>query len=135
MSRSVVVGSYAVMAVLLDEPEGSAVRKLFGEAAEAGELLPMCVVNWGEVVYSTMRLRRRATEAVVAILEQLPIALVDADRELTVRAVAIKAGYPLSYADAYCAALATVLRAPVLTGDPEFAPLERDGLIEVRWLR
>ena len=135
MSERVVVDSHAVLALLFDEPRGRVVRQAFAEAFEAGELLPMCVVNWGEVVYATLRVRRRSVGAVVAVLEQLPLALVDADRALTVRAATIKASYPLSYEDSYCAALATVLGYPVLTGDPEFAPLERDGVIEVRWLR
>jgi predicted nucleic acid-binding protein len=37
----------------------------------------------------------------------------------------------MGLADAYCAALAMTLKAPVLTCDSDFDELERDGLIEV----
>jgi ribonuclease VapC len=49
-------------------------------------------------------------------------------------AVRLKATYPLSYADCFAAALAQRLGATVVTGDPEFHPLEDDGLIAVDWL-
>ncbi|MEW5989188.1 MAG: PIN domain-containing protein [Chloroflexota bacterium] len=44
----------------------------------------------------------------------------------------MKAAYPLSYADAFAAALAQELKATLVTGDPEFRPLI--ALIAIEWL-
>jgi predicted nucleic acid-binding protein len=36
--------------------------------------------------------------------------------------------------DAFAAALALELRAPLLTGDPDFKLLERDGALSIEWI-
>ena len=52
-----------------------------------------------------------------------------------VRAAAeLKALGGLSYADCFAASLAQELDATLVTGDPEFAGLEKEGLIRVLWL-
>jgi hypothetical protein len=45
-----------------------------------------------------------------------------------------KARYPIAYADAFAAALALELQAPLLTGDPDFQLLERDGALSIEWI-
>ena len=44
----------------------------------------------------------------------------------------MKATYRISLADAFAAALARRRKAELVTGDPEFKPLERE--IKIRWL-
>jgi predicted nucleic acid-binding protein len=96
----------------------------------------MTTVNWGEVLYRIEQLEGAAAVAsLIEKLDGLPIILVDAGRDLTVRAAALKASRGLGYADAYCAALAIALKAPVLTCDADFDSLERDGLLEVLRVR
>ena len=46
----------------------------------------------------------------------------------------IKAKFTLSLADAFVAALGQIQNAKIVTGDPEFRPLEEAGEIRVVWL-
>ena len=130
---SVVLDAWAVMAYLHGEPAGAVVRDVLEDARAAGSSLPLSVVNWGEVVYLTVRARgREEAVRVVAALDALPIAVEDADRALTSRAAILKAEHRLSYADAFAAALALALDTPLLTGDPEFRALEPE--LRLRWI-
>lgn len=93
----------------------------------------MTYVNLGEIVYTVIRERgeSRADAALVA-LEGSRITFVPADRTLTLSAARLKAGHRISYADAFCAALAQISGFPVVTGAPEFRQLE--GIVPVRWI-
>ena len=95
----------------------------------------LCVVNWGEVYYGMWRRRRPdmpPTNA-AADLSRLPIELVDADLPLTKQAAIYKAQNKMSYADAFAAALAKMKNADLVTGDPEFKPLDKE--IKIHWLK
>ena len=46
----------------------------------------------------------------------------------------LKAKFPISYADAFAAALARIYNAVLLTGDPEFESLQETGLLSIQWL-
>jgi ribonuclease VapC len=63
---------------------------------------------------------------------KIPITLIQASEERILAAADLKAQYPISYADAFAAALAKELDAKVVTGDPEFKTLE--PAILVHWL-
>jgi PIN domain nuclease of toxin-antitoxin system len=120
----------------LAEPGGTIVRSVFERAERDAAPCPMTTVNWGEVLYRVEQVAGPA--AVPSFIEKfygMPVMLVDADRDLTVRAAMLKASRGMGLADAYCAALALTLGAPVLTCDSDFDELERDGLLEVRRVR
>ena len=73
-----------------------------------------------------------AAHIALAIVDQLPIALVDVDRTLTLGAAHVKAHHTVSYADAFTIALARCYGAQVVTGDLEFDKVRH--LVSVRWL-
>jgi uncharacterized protein len=54
------------------------------------------------------------------------------EQRLVMRAAHIKAKYPISYVDAFAAALAEQEKAILLTGDPDFKRVEK--IIKVEWL-
>jgi predicted nucleic acid-binding protein len=56
------------------------------------------------------------------------------DEELLLAAATLKANYPISYADSFAAALAMIKKCSLLTGDPEFELLEKQGIITIEWL-
>lgn len=135
-SSAPVLDASAVVALVQAEPGGLAVRSILERAEREATPCPMTTVNWGEVLYRIEQLEGAA--AVASLIEKLdgmPILLVDAGRDLTVRAAALKASRGLGYADAYCAALALTLKAPILTCDADFDSLESDGLLEVLRVR
>lgn len=111
-------------------------RAVLERASQAGASCPISVVNWGEVLYVVAR--RAGPAAIPRAIEKLgglPIHVVDADRDLTVRAAMLKASGRLDYADAFCAALALTLDAPLMTCDRDFEAMACDGEFEVEFVR
>jgi ribonuclease VapC len=128
-----VLDSFALLAYLEDEAGAGEVQQLLG-AADRGELhLWMSIVNLGEVLYIIERERSlEDAQRALAIIDELPIEVTDADRSLTFAAAHIKARHALSYADAFAVALAERVGGAVVTGDPEFRQVE--SLVAVHWL-
>jgi len=98
------------------------VSRLMGEAVRQDAPLLMSAVTWGEVFYVEWRYRgaAKAWEA-EARLQELPIAVISADRERASRAAALKQKHGLGYADAFAAELAIERGAWLATADPEFS--------------
>jgi len=91
------------------------------------------MINLGEVLY-TVEWRRGfgAAQKTLMLSQSLPIKILEVTNDLVLEAAHLKAGYPLSYADAFVAATAIQNQAIVLTGDPEFESVET--LVTVEWL-
>ncbi len=49
-------------------------------------------------------------------------------------AARLKAGFKMSFADAFAAATAMELNAALVTGDPELRALEDAGLVRLEWV-
>jgi predicted nucleic acid-binding protein len=133
VDEAYVLDSYALLAHFENEAGGEKVTSLL-RAAEAGQTkLFLCVINLGEIYYNTVRERgREKAEEVKFITGQLPIALVNADLDLSIEAATLKAAHPLAYSDCFAAALAVRQSAKVVTGDPEFAKF--GTAVEVEWI-
>jgi predicted nucleic acid-binding protein len=97
------------------------VERLFDEAIRQDLPLLMSAVNWGEVFYVAWRHHGEAiAQQTEARLQELPIAVIAADRERATRAGALKQKHALGYADAFAAELAIERGAWLVTADPEF---------------
>ena len=111
---------------LFEDREGVAARveRLLQEAVRQDSPLLMSAVNWGEVYYIVWKRHgeARAKEAEMN-LQQMPIAILEADQFRATAAAAIKQRHDLSYADAFAAELAMERAAWLVTADPEFAKL------------
>ena len=120
-----VLDSYALLAYFNSEPSGSDVLKLFEAARDQKVILYLSQINMGEIFYIVMRLRgiEKAQDTLKA-LHDLPIILCEASETRILAAAELKAQYPISYADAFAAALAQELGASLVSGDPEFKVLE-----------
>jgi ribonuclease VapC len=116
-----VLDSYALLAHFGDEDGAAEVAKVL-RAAQAGKTkLFLSVINYGEVYYSTFRERgRENAEETKFMMEQLPLTIMPADRDLTLDAARLKGAHAVAYADCFAAALGIRHRAKVMTGDPEF---------------
>jgi len=133
VAKTYVLDSFAILA-LLNSEQGSDVVADVLRKTETNEVKTlMSWVNVGEVAYIVER-RSGAGQVyqVLGNLETTKIDFVDADRTLTLAAAHLKAQYPLSYADAFAAALAMLEKAILLTGDPEFRALEKE--LTIQWL-
>ncbi len=131
-----VLDSWALIAFFEDEPAAEEVEKLLVKAEAGTHKLLLCVVNWGEIYYNTMRkVSQGAAEQKAKEMAGLTIQIVGVDgndMELVRQAAIYKATRKLSYADAFAAALAKIRNAELVTGDQEFKDLE--GEIRIRWL-
>jgi ribonuclease VapC len=132
--KAIIMDSWAVLAYLEDEPAAAGVEAIMEEAHDAAIPLLMTVVNAGEVWYSVARSQsnEQADETVIKDIGDLGITLVDAGWSLTRQAAAFKRRGRIAYADCFAAALAKQSAAPLVTGDPEFKPLERE--ISILWV-
>ena len=94
----------------------------------------MTDVNYAEVKYSIVKKDGAAAWAEAAkVLQGLPIDFQSTTRALADTAADFKARFKLSLADAFAAALAKERRTELVTGDPEFRPLEKE--IKIHWLK
>lgn len=131
--KTVVLDSYALLAYFEKEPGWETVAALFAEHVEKRAELLLCVVNWGEIDYIVRRTYGPdEVERVHAAIEQLPIRLVNVDRDLAEEAAWLKARGGIAYADCFAAGVARVEEGVVLTGDPEFTAIEDE--VSVQWL-
>ncbi|MEW6276697.1 MAG: type II toxin-antitoxin system VapC family toxin [Bacillota bacterium] len=95
----------------------------------------MSWINVGEVYYIVQREEgREKSRAILELLRSWPVNLVECTEKMVLAAGDIKAKYPLSYADAFAVALARDKQAFLLTGDPEFEKVEKNGLVNIKWL-
>lgn len=134
-SATYVLDSFAVLAFLGDEPGADRVSQLLEIAADGTCNLYMCAVNLGEVLYIEERERGLAhAQDVLARLDELPIEIIAADRMLALGAVHVKAECPIAYADCFAAALSLARRAPLVTGDPEFAKIKPESNLRIEWI-
>lgn len=126
--------SYAMIAFFENEPGAEKVALILKSLLERKAKAYMSVINWGEIYYNTLREQDAETaEKVIEQLKQYPIELVDADQKITYEAAKLKGRYKIAYADCFTAALSHRLKAVIVTGDPEFKILAKEGLIEINW--
>jgi len=133
MAATQVLDSYALLALLRDEPGAETVADLLERAGQQNRSVHMTEVNYAEVQYT---IRRKDGETVWASIAgellAAPIEFHAADRRLADVAAGFKARFKISLADAFAAALAKERKAELVTGDLEFRALEKE--IKIRWL-
>jgi len=128
-----ILDSYALMAYLGDEPGRARLEELLSAAKDGHCTLLLCMIKFGEILNITERRRGLVmAQSVQALIEDLPIEILDVSRNLILDAAHIKAQYALSYADAFVVAAAQRKGGTILTGDPEFQTVEE--LVAVEWL-
>ena len=134
MPAAQVLDSHALLALLRDEPGGETVAQILERAGARDQPVHMTEVNYAEVQYMIRRKDGDAAWATIAgELKAAPIEFHPADRRLADTAADFKARFKMSLADAFAAALAKEKKAELVTGDPEFKPLEKE--IKINWLK
>ena len=129
-----VLDSFALIAYFRDEPGAEAMENLLVTAGKKDSPLHMTDVNYAEVKYSIVKKDGAEAWAEAAeILRGLPIDFHSTTRALADTAADFKARFKMSLADAFAAALAKEKKAELVTGDPEFKPLEKE--IKISWLK
>jgi PIN domain nuclease of toxin-antitoxin system len=131
--KSYVLDSYALLAYLQDEPGAARVQRLLNLAKKRRAALWISVVNLAEALYITERERcLPKVQQAIAVIDELPLNVVEVDRALAFSAAHVKARHALAFADAFAVALAKEKKAFVVTGDPEFKTVAKE--IPIEWL-
>ncbi len=132
--KTTVLDSYAVISYLQRQPGYEVVLKIFEECVLKNCETFLCVVNWGEVIYTALRdggeQKARLAEDT---MRALPIQIIDVNKELTLQAAQLKANNRMSYADCFAAALAMKKKSELVTGDKEFKQVEK--VIKIKWIK
>ena len=132
-STDYVFDTFAVMCYVYREPGWERVVEILTLANAAKCGVALCMVNWTEALYMLMRrYGRDADTQFIDGLDTLPIRLVPVDRELCVRVARLKWPGGLSLGDCYAAALAQMLDATLVTGDPELKRVA--DVVDIEWL-
>ena len=134
MAAGIVLDSYALLALLRDEPGGEEVVTLLEKASQCNQPAYMTEVNYAEVQF-IIRWKDgdAAWKSIADELVAAPIQFHPADRRLSDLAADFKSRHRISLADAYAAALVKDRKAELVTGDPEFKALEKE--LRIRWLK
>lgn len=115
---SVVFDAWALLAYLRDEPVAERIeRQLIGGPSVISS------INYGEVLYRTIRERGEREAMAVADTLRSTITVEQPDLSIVGAAARIKARGGMSYADAFCVATAQRHGLPVWTGDAEILRL------------
>lgn len=119
-----VLDACALLRLAQDEPGAEQVDAILTDAGQGQCRVLLHQINYGEVVY---RIGKRygwsVAERKRGEIGLLPLEIVPFADDLFWEAVTLKATYPISYADAFAAALALREDATLLSSDPEFEAL------------
>lgn len=133
MTQQYVLDSFAVIAHIRRQPGHLRMRALLNQAHQSDCRLWISEINLGEVLYVVEREKGLAgVQHLITTWEEGPIQAVPVTFERIQAAAHLKAHYPMSYADAFAAALAQELKATLVTGDPEFRAVQH--FIRIEWL-
>ena len=131
-----VLDAWAALAWLSGEGEAAIqVRRLLLAARRGKFQLIMSIINLGEVYYRTAKVSDEANARLILDrFRHTPVVVVPVENQLVFQAASLKARFPISYADSFAAALAVQRGARLVTGDPDFRPLEVAKLLTIHWL-
>jgi predicted nucleic acid-binding protein len=134
--NSIVLDSFALIGYLENEAFSSRVETLLKQAREGKNLIYLHAIHLGEVYYIILREQGQdLADLAYARIRAFPLTYIEIiDEELLRTAATLKSKYPISYADAFAAAMAVMNNAFLLTGDPEFRVIEKKEKISIEWL-
>ena len=134
MAAALVLDSFALLALLRDEPGGETVAQMLERAGERDQPVHMTEVHYAEVQYLVRRTNgEKAWAGIAGKLKAVPIEFHPADRRLSNLAAEIKIRHKISLTDAFAAALAKVRKAELVTANAGFKSLEKE--IKIHWLK
>jgi ribonuclease VapC len=137
MPNRYVLDTYALIGYLENEDFADRIEQLLKQAKEGGASIYLHALHLGEVYYITLREQgSNLADLAYSRIKAFPLTFIDQiDEKLLLTAAALKANFPISYADSFAAALAKIKNCALLTGDPELKILENDKVIVIEWLK
>jgi len=130
-----VFDAWAILAWIGDEaPAAEEVNRLLKKAEQGSVQVFISIINLGEVFYRLARNNPDLADRVRHELPAGPVNVVSVTDDQVWHAASLKAEYAISYADAFAAGLAMEMGVELVTGDPDFKELEKEGKLKIEWL-
>lgn len=127
-----VLDASALVTFFENRPGAAKILELIRFASQGRYQLWISVVNWGEIYYSTWRLRGPGVaRKILADIEQLPLEVCSADSYITRLTAELRANHKLHYTDCFAAALAIERQATLATSDQDFVAIQKK--IDILW--
>jgi predicted nucleic acid-binding protein len=131
--KAYVLDSWAIIALLSDEPDGEKVAQLIADANDSRIPILVSVVSVGEVWYLVAESTTPAeADRRVGELKNLGINFEDATWPSARQAAEFRSRYKWSLADCFSASLAKETKGGLVTGNRPFQPAEKD--ITIVWI-
>ncbi len=131
--KKYVLDTHALIAYAEGESGAKHVAEILKKSLDGNAEIFLSVINWGEMYYIALREGGvERAELYRNTISKYPITIVEANKELTLLAAKFKAFHKMSYADAFCAGLAKLKKAELVTGDKEFKSVE--GEVKILWI-
>ena len=136
VNRDLVLDSWPVMEWLKErQPVVDWFDELIRSAGQDKVRLWLSSINLGEIYYNCWTEWNTArAEDTLATLRALPVQVIHPTEQDVLAAARLKGKYNIAYADCFAIVLATEIRCPVVTGDPDFLKVQRGGVLSVEWV-
>lgn len=119
-----VLDASAIMSVLFEEAGASKVMELLEEAGRGDSQISLPFMALMEVEYWLLRRLPKKAELSVFLVQNWPVKVEESYPEWRHQAARLKAGFPLSVADAWIAALTIIQDAELVHKDPQFEKIK-----------
>ena len=136
MTPQYVLDAFTLLAYLGEEPGADQVEQVLRQAQEGKAEVWMHHLQLCEVFYITWEeVGETDAHQIYGLVRQYPVLFEErVDEPLLLLAGRFKAEYRISFADSFAAAFTYLQEATLVTGDPEFKPLEEHEGLSVLWL-
>lgn len=130
------IDTFALISYLHNEKGADRVQQLLSSAKAQKAQLFMHKINLGELYYTIYRQEGESmADLIYGRIKEFPIQFTDdLSEEFLLSAARLKGSYKMSYADSFTAALSIQKKLIIVTGDPDFKPLETDKRVKILWL-
>lgn len=128
--------TFALVSYLHNEKGAGKVQQLLSSAKAKKAQLFMHKINLGELYYTVYKQEgESAADLIYGRVKEFPIQFTDDLSEgFLLSAAKLKGSYKMSYADSFAVALSIQKELILVTGDPDFEPLEKDRCLKILWL-
>jgi len=135
-ANNVVLDSFALIGYLENKRFSARIEKILKKSRGGKTRIYLHAIHLGEVYYITLREKgQELADLAYSRIKAFPLTYIDIiDEELLRTAATLKANYPISYVDAFAAAMAILHKSSLLTGDPEFKKIGQKEDISIEWL-
>jgi uncharacterized protein len=133
--KRIVFDSYALLALFKKEPGYGLIRDTLVKMANDQCDGFISAITIAEIYYMVLKeSNMKNADTAIRAIKEMPIEVIEPDLKLCLDAANIRSRYPLSYADAFAAALTINKKAVLITGLEQFNLLSGESNFKMKYL-